>query len=32
VMDWTTPAPAKGVHVAPLAAPGMLGLTLDLDF
>jgi hypothetical protein len=32
VMDWTKPAPAKGVHVAPLAAPGMLGLTLDLDF
>lgn len=32
MMDWTKPAPAKGVHVAPLAAPGVLGLTFDLDF
>ncbi len=32
IMDWTKPAAASAVHIAPVTAPGMYGLTIDLDF
>ncbi len=32
IMDWTRPDADSAVHIAPFAAPEMLGLTFDLDF
>ncbi len=32
IMDWTKPAADSAVHIAPVATPGMYGLSIDLDF